>query len=63
MRGVLADINENLERHASASYNFGMMYDSRKHAPGLLGMHNNHYGFLARSENVHGTCALSKEPE
>lgn len=39
-------------RHASAFYDFGITYASRKYARWLLDTHNNQHGFLERSENA-----------
>lgn len=62
--GLSVDLNENLARQQSASYNFGKKLASRKFARWLLDMHYNHNGFLAKSENVHVgcTCASLKKP-
>lgn len=42
---LMANFDENLARHASASYDFGRTYASRKHSQRLLDMHNNHHAY------------------
>lgn len=56
------DFDENLPRPASACYNVYRTYSLCKQARWLFDMNNNHYIFLARSDNDRDSCISLKEP-